>query len=139
MQALDYNLMRGPTLRERIERLANDALVIGESSQELLSLWNYLGRMVMFDYDLLNAFSESEIAVAVLWVSIQASEQRFNKRISYEGLEERLSQLSGVSASRLGKCVGAVQDLEEEFGLRFHCMGNLEKHYGVKAVGANSN
>ena len=55
-----------------------------------MSLWNLYGRMVMFDYELLNKFSESEIAVSVLWTAIAVYEERFKRHVSFEGLYERL-------------------------------------------------
>ena len=99
--------MRGPTIGERVHRLAVE-LLFTDSLYDLMSLWNLYGRMVMFDYELLNKFSESEIAVSVLWTSIAVYEERFKRRVRFEGLYERLYELSGVEPKNIAKCIGAV-------------------------------
>ena len=129
LSALDYNIMRVPTLGERVERMAEE--VLKGDMPRLGKLCNYYSRMVVYDYALMNAFSAAELAVSALWVAIEAHEMRCERRIMGEGLLARLMELSGVSVERLGLCSGAIKELEAEFSIRFSKMNNLKRFFGT--------
>ena len=139
LQALDFNLMRVPTLGERVERMAEE--VLKGDLPRLSRLCNYYSRMVVFDYALMNAFSAAEIGVSALWVAIEAHEVRCGRRILGEGLLARLTELSGVGSERLGICSSAIKELEAEFSIRFRKMDNLRRFFGEGAAenGVTSN
>ena len=131
LQALDFNLMRSTTILEHIERMAEEHLK--GDFQNLSKFYNFFGRLVVFDYKMLNSFTSAELAVSALWTAVEALEKRKGRRIRCKALLARLTEMCGVGSEKVAECSEAIKELKRSFAKKYRNMENLNRFFSVDA------
>lgn len=125
LEALEFNLMRQTTLYEQIERLAEEHLK--DDYKGLRKYYNYYARLVQFDYETLNIYTTSELAVSILWVAVEVLEKRKKRTIRTKTIFSRLLEMAKVSEEQALECCEAIRELKKCFGEKYVGMKNLNR------------